>query len=256
KAVPLALVARLEDIDLSETELSHGQHVVQYRGHLMPLVPFDSSHQFKTEGRQPILVFTDRERSMGLVVDEIVDIVEDRLKVELTADQDGLIGSAIISGKATDVIDAGHYLTMAFDDWFGSETTDSLTLDSGPLNILLVDDSPFFRNLLTPVLSVAGYKVTTVESAASALDLREKGASFDVIISDVEMPGLDGFEFAEAVRGDPRWETVPMIALSSHATDKDFDRGREAGFNDYVAKSNREELVQTLSNTVAAATGN
>ena len=111
KAVPLGLVARLEDIDMSTVEQAHGQFLVQYRGHLMPLVPFDPSHEWKTEGRQPILVFTDRERSMGLAVDEIVDTVEEVLKIELTSDQPGLVGSAVIDGKATDVIDAGYYLT-------------------------------------------------------------------------------------------------------------------------------------------------
>jgi two-component system chemotaxis sensor kinase CheA len=84
KAVPLSLVARLEDVDLSTVELSNGQPVVQYRGKLMPLVPIDPSWKFRHEGRQPVLVFADTDRTMGLMVDEIVDIVEDRLQVELS----------------------------------------------------------------------------------------------------------------------------------------------------------------------------
>ena len=113
KAVLLALIARLEDIDMATAEKTHDQYVVQYRGHLMPLIPLNSTHEWKSEGRQPILVFTDRERSMGLVVDEIIDIVEDILKIEIAADEPGLIGTAILDGKATDIIDAGHYLTLA-----------------------------------------------------------------------------------------------------------------------------------------------
>ena len=142
KAVPLGLVARLEDIDISTVEQAHGQFLVQYRGHLMPLVPFDPSHEWKTEGRQSILVFTDRERSMGLAVDEIVDTVEEVLKIELTSDQPGLVGSAVIDGKATDVIDAGYYLTQGFADWFGTAESSG---DGGgaPKRVLLVDDSPF-----------------------------------------------------------------------------------------------------------------
>ncbi|MDK9722167.1 MAG: chemotaxis protein CheW [Rhodospirillales bacterium] len=251
KAVPLALVARLEEVDVASVELSHGKPVVQYRGHLMPLIMVNEHCQLQKEGRQAVLVFSDHERSMGLVVDEIVDIVEDILKVEITVAQPGLIGTAVIAGRATDVIDAGFYLTQAFGDWFGvTKETSAFGEEQGGKRILLVDDSLFFRNLLTPLLSVAGFEVTAVEGVDKALALREQGASFDAIISDIEMPGLNGFQFAEAVRGDARWMTVPMIALSSHATEKDFERGRKVGFNDYVAKFDRDALLETLSQIV------
>jgi len=253
KAVPLALVARLEEIDMAEVEVSHDEHMVQYRGQLMPLIPFSQGHEWKTEGRQAVLVFTERDRSMGLVVDEIVDIVEDRLKVEITAERSGLIGSAVIDGRATDVIDAGYYLTQAFPDWFGGADEQNAGLIAGK-NALLVDDSPFFRNLLAPILSVAGFNVTTADSANQALQMRDKGTRFDVIISDIEMPDMDGFAFAEEVRRDPRWGKVPMVALSAHATDRDFEKGREVGFNDYVAKSDRDELVRSLAHTVNSVT--
>ena len=252
KAVPLALVARLEEVDMSAVESSHGQRVIQYRSQLMPLIPIDPMHDWATEGRQPTLVFTDRDRSMGLVVEQIVDIVEDRVKIELKADQPGLVGSAVIDGKATDIIDAGFFLTQAFDDWFGPEKSTSVDQERDGKRILLVDDSPFFRNLLTPLLTVAGYQVTAVESADDALKMREEGRDFDVIVSDIEMPGMSGFDFAANVRDDSRWKSLPMVALSSRATDEDFARGREVGFDDYVAKFDRDSLVQTLAQTLSS----
>ncbi|MEA2754634.1 MAG: two-component system, chemotaxis family, sensor kinase CheA [Aliidongia sp.] len=249
KAVPLALVARLEEIDRTEIEYSNGKPVTQYRGKLMPLVLIEGADPLPTEGRQPILVFSDQNRSMGLLVDEIVDIVEDVLNVELGSERPGLVGSAIIAGKATDLIDAGHYLMQAFDDWFGTaQDADYGTVDRAK-RVLLVDDSPFFRNLLTPLLSVAGYDVSAVESAGRALDLQEAGEEFDVIISDIEMPGMNGFEFAETVRSAGAWRNTPMVALSSHATPQDLDRGREVGFTDYIAKFDRDALLNTLSVT-------
>ncbi len=191
---------------------------------------------------------------MGLVVDEIVDIVEDRLKVELTADQSGIIGSAVVSGKATDIIDASYYLTQAFSDWFTREgASDNALTAPAARRILLVDDSPFFRNLLSPILSAAGWRVTAVDSATEALRLRESGQMYDVIISDIEMPGMDGFAFAEDVRKDSRWSAVPMVALSSHTQESEKARGRDVGFNDYVAKADRNVLVSTLAQTVAQA---
>ena len=64
-----------------------------------------------------MLVFSDGGRSMGLVVDEIVDIVEERLDIEVVSEQPGVLGSALVRGKATEIIDIGHFLPLAFDDW-------------------------------------------------------------------------------------------------------------------------------------------
>ena len=79
KAVPLSLVTRLEKIDAGRIEWVGGRPLIQYRGRLMPLVPADPEIAIRREGTQALVVFSDGERSMGLVVDEIVDIVDDRL---------------------------------------------------------------------------------------------------------------------------------------------------------------------------------
>jgi two-component system chemotaxis sensor kinase CheA len=220
----------------------------------MPLVPIDPGMMLDGDGRRPVLVFADGERSMGLVVDEILDIVEERLNVQLSSDRPGLMGSAIIAGKATDVIDAGHFLTQAYKDWFGS-SGESYEEEQGATRVLLVDDSPFFRNLLTPILSVAGYEVTTVENAIIALQLCEAGEDFDIIVSDIEMPGMSGLEFAQTVKSGGRWKDTPLIALSSFASPRDLDRGRQAGFNDYVAKFDRDALLYTLSQALSEHRG-
>jgi len=118
KAVPLSLVTRLEEVDCKKIELSNGRYLVQYRGHLMPLVQVNDLVRIRTEGTQPLLVFSDGGRSMGLVVDEIVDIVEDRLDIEVASQVGGTLGSAVVRGQATEIIDVGHFLPLAFEDWF------------------------------------------------------------------------------------------------------------------------------------------
>jgi two-component system chemotaxis sensor kinase CheA len=189
---------------------------------------------------------------MGLIVDEIVDIVEDKLSYEITSAQGGLLGSAVIDGKATEVIDVGYYLSQGFGNWFKN---DSHTNSGESFNLLLVDDSPFFRNLLTPILNSAGYRVTAVEDADAALKMREEGKGFDIIISDIEMPGMSGFDFARACRAEGNWVDTPIVALSSHAEKADFDRGRDVGFTDYVEKFDREALLSALDQTLAVAGG-
>ncbi|MEX2455225.1 MAG: chemotaxis protein CheW [Rhodospirillaceae bacterium] len=254
KAVPLALVARLEEIDTASIEISNGLPVVQYRGQLMPLLSVASDFERRTEGRQPVLVFTDRDRSMGLMVDEILDIVEEHLAIEITVDIPGVIGSAVIAGKATEIIDASSYLTRAFKDWFGR--TDKAAARGRALgHILLIDDSPFFRNLMAPLLRAAGYEVATAESGDDALSLRDAGETFDVIVSDIEMPGMDGFELARTIRGDGAWRETPLVALSSRTAPEDLAAGRAVGFVDYVAKLDREALLETLASTITKMKG-
>ncbi len=247
KAVPLGLVARLEEIDFDKVEYTNGQCLVQYRGNLMPLVPIDDEYSFPKTGKKPTLVFSDRDRTMGLVVDEILDIVDERLSVELNTEVQGMVGSAIIADKATEIIDAGYYLTLAFNDWFGSGNADNVVNNNSKHSVLLVDDSAFFRNLLEPILSVAGYNVSSVKSADDAMLLCEKGQIFDIIVSDIEMPGMNGFEFCRLVRDGGNWSDVPIVAMTSHTSPKDLELGREVGFSDYVAKHDRDGLLQTLA---------
>jgi len=247
-AVPLGLVARLEDIPRDKMETSCGQPVTQYRGKLMPLVALGGAIDPNVT-HQPVLVFADGEHAMGLMVDEIIDVVEDRLQIELAGTRPGMLGTAVIAGKSTDVIDTGYWLTQASRDWFHGTGQHSRR---GALpRVLAVEDSDFFRQLLVPTLSAAGYQVTALGSAAEALRLREAGAVFDIIVSDIEMPDMDGYQFARAVRAGGTWANLPMIALSARAEPADVQIGREAGFTDYVAKFERDALLGSLTQCLA-----
>jgi two-component system chemotaxis sensor kinase CheA len=247
-AVPLSLVTRLEEIDAKTIEMSSGRPLVQYRGQLMPLVPVNADVRIRTSGTQPLLVFSDDDRSMGLVVDEIVDIVDDRLDIELATERPGLIGSAVIKGQATDIIDIAHYLPLAFEDWRSWKERGA---DKQTRNVLLIDDAPFFRNMLAPVLKAAGYTVITAASAEDALALVDGGRSFDVVITDIEMPGMDGFDLALALRGNPRTADMPIIGLSTMVSEAAIERGKRVGLHDYVAKFDRQGLIAALKEQTA-----
>jgi two-component system chemotaxis sensor kinase CheA len=259
KAVPLGLVARLEHIARDKIELSAGQPVTQYRGRLMPLVPFSGAIDGARESH-PVLVFSDvdrgvgRDRAMGLVVDEIVDVAEDTLRVELSGDRAGLLGTAVIDGRATDVIDTAYWLRQAFNDWFGGAAGGARQGGArGGSRVLVVEDSDFFRHLLVPALAAAGYEVTAAADAAQALRLREAGTMFDAIVSDIEMPDMNGIEFIRRVRAEGAWAELPVIALSGHAQPHEIEAGREAGFTDYVQKFERDALLVSLEQCLAQA---
>ena len=65
------------------------------------------------------------------------------------------------------------------------------------------------------------------------------------------MPGMNGFELVEELRGGGRWSDLPIVAMSSHTTQGDLERGHEVGFTDYVAKHDRDGLLQALSETLS-----
>ena len=247
KAVPLALVTRLEEIEAAQIEWSATSTVVQYRGRLMPIVDFDGQPVTPTDHARPILVFTDAGNDMGLVADSIIDITEQEIRLECRGGGANVLGSAIIAGRSTEIV--SYFVNQVFGGWFDRSETEPFAEDAKvkPKRVLLVDDSAFFRNILTPILQSHGYEVTAADSAIKALEIRDKGEMYDAIVSDIEMPGMDGFAFAACCRAGGIWQNVPLVALTSHTAPKDIERGREAGFDGHVGKLDREALVAELS---------
>jgi two-component system chemotaxis sensor kinase CheA len=94
-----------------------------------------------------------------------------------------------------------------------------------------------------------------VGTAANALLLRDSGRMFDVIVSDIEMPDMDGLAFVRAVRSSGIWAALPVVALAGRISEQDVDDGRDAGFTDYVGKSSREALLRSLHQCLAHRSG-
>ena len=250
KAVPLSLVTRLEEIDASKIEHLGGRPLIQYRGRLMPLVPADPGIVIRSEGSQALVVFSDGDRAMGLVVDEIVDIVEERLDIEISADRSDLIGSAVLRGRATDIINIAHFLPLAYDDWARGPRK---TVVKAP-SLLLVDDSAFFRDMLTPVLKAAGYGVTTASSADEAMGLLKGNAGIDLVVSDLDMPGRSGFDLVAAMRkSGGRLAEMPVVALTGTVAADAIEQARRLAISDLVAKFDRSGLLAALAEIGEAA---
>jgi two-component system chemotaxis sensor kinase CheA len=198
---------------------------------------------------QPVLVFADGNRAMGLMVDEIVDVVEDHLKVELSTDQPGFLGTAIIDGRATDILDTSFWLQRAFKDWFGANRASQ----AESRRILMVEDSAFFRSLIIPALSAENYHVTAVDNPVAALAMRTAGRTFDLILSDIEMPEMDGLAFVREIRARGAWADLPVIALSSSSSPKAVEMGREAGFDNYISKFDKVTLIEAVAAELSSA---
>ncbi len=148
-----------------------------------------------------------------------------------------------MKGSATEIIDVGHFLPQAFEDWF--RRRDKPTARMARV-VLLVDDSAFFRDLLAPLIKAAGYQVVAVASAAQALATIKSGARIDIVVTDIAMPDMDGFELARALRENPGTASTPIIGLSAMISPEAIERGRQVGFHDFVAKFDRAGLVAAI----------
>jgi CheY-like chemotaxis protein len=113
----------------------------------------------------------------------------------------------------------------------------------GKLRILIADDRPSSRELLRLVLERAGYEVLEAEDGHQAVERAREGHP-DLILLDLQMPGLDGYGVLAALRGEARFADLPVLALTASAMRGDRERILEAGFTDYIAKPARPEVVR------------
>lgn len=106
---------------------------------------------------------------------------------------------------------------------------------TGQKTILTVDDSRTIRDMLRLTLSGSGYRVVQAEDGVEGLEVLE-AEGVDVIITDINMPRLDGFGFIERVRADARWRGVPILVLTTESTQAMKDRARAAGATGWISK--------------------
>ena len=116
-----------------------------------------------------------------------------------------------------------------------------------------MDDSPFFLNMLVPVLRSAGFDVTASLDGKQALDRLTTEGGFDAVVSDIDMPNLDGFELARRIREVPEWSDLPLIALTSRDSQEDRSHGAEVGFDRYLLKFDQNEVLAAVTAIVQAA---
>jgi two-component system chemotaxis sensor kinase CheA len=242
KAVPLSLVTRLEEIDATTIEWASGRPVVQYRGRLMPIVSCDDKLEIRAQGMQSLLVFSDGEISMGLAVAEIVDIVEDKLDVELLAERSDLVGSAVVRGRTTEIVNVAHYLPLVLETWSRSGQR------SKPTNrLLLLDGSHFFRDMLVPVLKASGYHVQTAATAQEAARMLSNGAQPDVIVADLELPGHSSFAFIATLRADAQYRSIPIIGMTLRPDPQMIALAKRFKITEVVSKVDRRGLLSALA---------
>ncbi len=118
-----------------------------------------------------------------------------------------------------------------------------MSTSPGKSLILIADDRPTSRELLRLVLERAGYEVLEAEDGQQAVD-RARSGNPDLILLDLQMPGLDGYAVLAALRSESRFEHLPVLALTASAMRGDREKILEAGFTDYLAKPAGPEVLR------------
>ena len=120
------------------------------------------------------------------------------------------------------------------------------------LKILFAEDMVFFRKQVTKVLQRAGHTVVFAVDGKDALNQLENTErdSFDLVLSDIEMPNLTGIQLAKSIRLNSKWKNVPLIALTTRCDKASIDSGLKAGFDIYLEKMNPEELLNAVNQLI------
>ncbi len=245
-ALPLALVNRLDKIKASDIEYVGGKEVVQYRGHSMPIIRLENYLPISPLPEQDeyhLIVFHMNEKDIAFMVSEIDDSLDLAIDVEEgTFKQEGILGSAIIKERTTLFLDVYQIISMHDPDFFIQDDVTGIET----ARILLAEDSTFYRNLLSSYLTGAGYEVLEAEDGAKAWELFQT-EHIDLVITDIEMPKMNGFDLTRKIRNESNNKDVPIIAVTSLSGEENRQKGLEAGVDDYQAKLDRDQVLSSVA---------
>jgi len=251
-AVPLSLVARLEEFPQSSIEHAGGGRVVQYRNRILPLVSLrdvlepGAPNTEETADPVQVIVFNDGERSLGVMVDQILDVAEDAVTVRQKTNRKGLLGSAVVGKQVADFLDLNEVIRVVAEGWFEHSGG-----SANGKNILIAEASAFSRGVIRSGLDMAGYHVFEAANLEEAIRGLEQ-QRVDVVAAAVDLPPNGSSALLAAMHGRPEWEAIPILALADSTEQSLSSALRTAGFQDCQAKFDREAMLDSVSRLASA----
>lgn len=251
-AAPLNIVERIERIQSSTIEKIGEQKVVQYRGGALPLYELSQVADFASlpeKDQQEVIVFKVKDRELGLMVTPPVDALEVVLEIdESTLKQTAVSGSMIINEHTTLLVDIFEMVKALNPEWFKEEAKVAAEMaESGEKILLFAEDSAFFRNQVKTFMEEDGFKVIEAEDGLIAWELlKERVDEIDLVVTDLEMPNMDGFELTKRIKADSKYSHLDVIALTSLASEAHIEKGRRVGIDEYEIKLDREKLMKLI----------
>lgn len=251
-AVPLNLVERIERIQTSNIEQIGDRKVVQYRGGALPLYELSQVADFSAlpeKEQQEVIVFKIKERELGLMVTPPIDAMEVTLDIDAsTMKQKAVSGSMIINKHTTLLVEIFELVKILNPEWFDHEAQVAAEMaGDGEKILLFAEDSAFFRHQVKGFLQEDGFRVIEAEDGLIAWELlKERVDEIDLVVTDLEMPNMDGFELTKRIKNDPKFSHLKVIALTSLASEAHIEKGEKVGIDEYEIKLDREKLMQVV----------
>lgn len=252
-AVPLNQVERIEKIHRSDIEEFGGKRVMQYRGGSLSLICVDDVamvHPLADNDNLLVIVFNIASSAVGLLAIGPIDALEIGVEIDdVTLKQNGIMGSVIIDKHTTMLVDIHEMVQALFPDWFADKAVfDAESTDTGEApTILIAEDSNFFRNQVKGYMTEAGYNVLEGEDGRIAWNvLQENKDIISMLVTDIEMPNMNGFQLTQTIRADPRFSNLPVIALTTLAGEEDVAKGKAVGIDEYHIKLDKERLMASV----------
>lgn len=200
-----------------------------------------------------VVVYSGAER-LGLIVDAVLDEVDMVIKpLPASLSNLRLISGVTIGGnnEVFGVLNVASLIKTAREVRMEVPLEMAMTQEKPRKTILVVDDSVNTRDLEKSILEAYGYRVDLADDGMAALGMVNQ-RMYDAIVTDVEMPQLDGFSLTMRLRQDERYREVPIIIVTSRARDEDKRRGIQLGANAYIVKSSFDQsnLIDTVQNLI------
>ena len=251
-AAPLSIVERIERIQTSDIEQIGDRKVVQYRGGSLPLYELSQVAEVDAlpeKEQQEVIVFKVKDKELGLMVTPPVDALEVVLEIDTsTLKQPAVSGSMIINDHTTLLVDIFELVKILNPEWFKEEAQAAASMaEDGEKILLFAEDSAFFRNQVKSFMEEDGFKVIEAEDGLIAWELlKERVDEIDLVVTDLEMPNMDGFELTQRIKNDPQYSHLSVIALTSLASEAHIEKGRSVGIDEYEIKLDREKLMSII----------
>ncbi|MGM0461281.1 MAG: chemotaxis protein CheW [Fibrobacterota bacterium] len=244
-AVPMDIVRRIHRIDADTIETVGKTRIIQYKDETIPLIfpdavldcpPLPEKREYHT------LLFTLNDITLGLVVTSVHDIQTVSGEIDTrTHRKTGTMGTMPIAGKITVIIDLYQMVKTALPDAICEVSARDAQTD---YTVLVVDDSAFFRNQMTSIVADLQYTPLSAKDGQEALDHLSSRDDIDLVLTDIEMPRMNGIELTKQIRTMDAYSDIPIIACTTLSSVSDQEKGLKAGINDYLIKIDRNQIVQ------------
>jgi two-component system chemotaxis sensor kinase CheA len=234
-----------------------GRRTMQYGGVSLPLIALHdvaAVDELVPSQQWVVIVFDCAGRTVGLLVAEPLDMIETTLTIDTqTLRQPGVAGSALLNGRTTLMLDIFELAGTVRKQWPESHPVEPPRLPAAGQGgtVLVAEDSDFFRGQIKRLIEAVGYKVLAAEDGQAAWEILDKHAKeVSVVTTDVDMPRLDGLGLTKRIRADSRFAHLPIIALSTLASDEEMARGLAVGVSQYQVKLDQDQLLDSIGKAV------